>query len=128
MGKGGARPSHSQYWLLISSGAEHGARVRAFALSPAEGERTLLVFSSGERAEAFLRSEVSEGGWRAWETRAGELLSVLSTSRFSTGPCADVSRVALDPPPDGALSREGYDPTVSRRDFMEHLMGRKSLI
>lgn len=88
------------------------------------------------REESLVSSERSEEeGERAWLPRgtgAGELISLLSGSAFSAGACADVERVALDPPSeliDGMKhglteGRVGELVSMSRGCFLERLMGR----
>ena len=57
--------------------------------------KVLPVFSFEEEARMFLHlGGYEESGWRARESSAGELVSVLC------GPCADVEGVALDPLPE----------------------------
>ena len=79
-------------------------------------ERVLPVFSFEEEAKLFLRLGSYEGNWRARESRAVDLVSVLR------GPCADVTSVALDPLPemleDGTLALVG----VKRKSFLEHIL------
>src|SRR5215216_1506543 len=81
--------------------------------------RVLPVFSFEEEAQMFLHLGGYEGsGWRARESCAGELASVL------LGPCADVEGVALDPLPemleDGTLELV----EVGRRRFVGQLLER----
>jgi hypothetical protein len=82
-------------------------------------ERVLPVFSFEEEAEMFLRLGGYGGRWRAWESCAGELVSVLC------GPCKDVKSVALDPLPEmpktGTLGLVG----VERRCFLGQLLARE---
>ena len=80
----------------------------------------LPVFSFEEEAEMFLHlGGYADSGWRARESCAGELVSVL------LGPCTDVGGVALDPLPemleDGTLGLVG----VGRRRFLGQLMASK---
>jgi len=81
--------------------------------------RVLPVFSFEEEAEMFVRLGGYDGGrWRARESCAGELVSVLC------GPCKDVEGVALDPLPemleDGTIGLVG----VGRGRFLGRLMAR----
>jgi hypothetical protein len=81
--------------------------------------RVLLVFSFEEEAEMFLHLGGYEGsGWRARESCAGELVSVL------LGPCLDVEGVALDPLPE--MLEDGTIDLVwvGRRRFVEQLLAR----
>ncbi len=132
---GSASPSAgSPYWLIALSATEPGARRQArkleFFVLDIAGERVLPVFGDEEQADAFARTPAS-GGPRSrepgWEPRAcsnGELVSLLATSKYGSGPCAGVRKVVLDPLP------EAFDPasigllSTSRECFTEHLLGR----
>ena len=76
------------------------------------------VFSFEEEAEMFLHLGGYDG-WRARESCAGELVSVLC------GPCLDAKDVALDPLPqmleDGTIGLV----RVGRRRFVGQLMASK---
>ena len=76
----------------------------------------LTVFSFEEEAELFLQYGASGTGWRARETTAGELISVLY------GPCVDVGKVALDPPPEIAGKTMINLVSVGRKDFVQSLL------
>jgi hypothetical protein len=79
----------------------------------------LPVFSFEEEAEMFLHlGGYEDSGWRARESCAGELVSVL------LGPCIDVEGVALDPLPE--MLEEGMIGLVEvgRRRFMGQLLER----
>jgi len=81
--------------------------------------KVLPVFSFEEEAEMFLRlGGYDSSGWRARESCAGELVSVL------LGPCLDVEGVALDPlpemPEDGTLGLVW----VGRKRFLGQLLER----
>ena len=81
--------------------------------------KVLLVFSFEEEAEMFLYlGGYVDCGWRARESCAGELVSVL------LGPCLDVEGVALDPLPgmleEGTIGLVG----VGRGRFLGRLMAR----
>jgi hypothetical protein len=82
----------------------------------AGAELVLPVFSFEEEAKLFLRLGSYDGHWRARESCAGELVSVLY------GPCADVKSVALDPLPemleDGTLALVG----VGRERFLKKIL------
>lgn len=93
----------------------------ASGLSPlcvdgAGGRRVLPVFSFEEEAEMFLRLGGRDGGgWRARETSAGELVSVLCS------PCADAGGVALDPLPGMAADGTAGLAEVDRERFLRRL-------
>jgi hypothetical protein len=79
--------------------------------------KVLPVFSFEEEAEMFLHlGGYADSGWRARESCAGELVSML------LGPCVDVEGVALDPLPemleDGTIGLV----EVGRRRFVEQLL------
>ena len=81
--------------------------------------KVLPVFSFEEEARMFLHlGGYEESGWRARESCAGELVSVL------LGPCLDVEGVALDPLPkmleDGTIELV----EVGRRRFVGQLLQR----
>src|SRR5215203_3578642 len=81
--------------------------------------KVLPVFSFEEEAQMFLHlGGYEQSGWRARESCAGELVSVLM------GPCTDVEGVALDPLPqmleDGTIGLV----EVGRRRFVGQLLHR----
>ena len=81
--------------------------------------KVLPVFSFEEEARMFLLlGGYEKSGWRARESCAGELVSVL------LGPCLDVEGVALDPLPkmleDGTIELV----EVGRRRFVGQLLQR----
>ena len=99
------------------------ARDREGRLEPlcvrAGTSKVLAVFSFEEEAHMFLHlGGYESSGWRARESCAGELVSVL------LGPCADVGGVALDPLPemleDGTIGLV----EVGRRRFVGQLLER----
>jgi hypothetical protein len=65
-----------------------------------EGQEMLPVFSS-EEAEIILRLGGVTGGWRARESGAEELISILYS------PCAGVKKVVLDPSGPRPVARDG---------------------
>jgi len=84
--------------------------------------KVLPVFSFEEEVEMFLHLGGYDGyGWRARESSAGELVSVLC------GPCKDVKGVALDPLPemlkDGTVGIVG----VGRESFLGQIFAREGL-
>lgn len=153
--------SNPPYWLLVGGEKETGsgrltddqrsAAPGVLSLDLADG-KVLPVFGAEESAAEFLSAWLAfaagggyseekaagtvasgaESDWRLRGTGAGELISLLSGSAFSAGACADVERVALDPPPeliDGVRhgiteGHVGGMVSVSRRCFLERLMGR----
>jgi hypothetical protein len=79
--------------------------------------KVLLVFSFEEEAEMFVHlGGYESSGWRARESCAGELVSVL------LGPCADVEGVALDPLPEMLEDGTIELVEVGRRRFVGQLL------
>ena len=81
----------------------------------------LPVFSFEEEAEMFLWLQTSEDGREVRETTPGQLVSILY------GPCADVGRVMLDPLPEIGASMQISLLGMDRNDFVESVMGARSL-
>ena len=81
----------------------------------------LPVFSFEEEAEMFLWLQTSEDGREVRETTPGQLVSILY------GPCADVGRVMLDPLPEIGASMQISLLDIDRNDFVESVMGARSL-
>src|SRR5919199_140751 len=110
-------PDPVSYWLIAE---KQYNKLEALTIRAYDEQETLPVFSSEEEAELFLGFGGVTGGWRARESSAGELVSVLS------GPCADVKKVALDPSPEIVV--EGTVGLVSllRESFMNLIMARRS--
>src|ERR671915_486196 len=109
-------PGPASYWLIA---AKRNDRIEALTIRTDDEQEALAVFSSEEEAEIILRFGGVTGGWRARESSAGELVSVLS------GPCAGVKKVALDPSPEMVV--EGTVGLVSllRESFMNLVMARR---
>ena len=109
-------PGPVSYWLIAE---RQDKRIEVLTLHTDGTQETLPVFSSEEEAEIFLRFGGVTGRWRARESSAGELVSVLY------GPCAGVSKVALDPSPE--MVNEGTVGLVSllRESFLGLIMVRR---
>jgi hypothetical protein len=110
-------PTPTTRWLVARDGDG-----RLEPLCVHEGAaRVLPVFSFEEEAQMFLCLGGYEGadGWRARESCAGELVSVL------LGPCLDAKGVALDPLPemleDGTIGLVW----VGRKRFLGQLLASK---
>jgi hypothetical protein len=111
-------PDPVSYWLIAE---KRNNGLEALTIRTDDEQETLPVFSSGEEARISLRFGGVTGGWRARESGAGELVSVLS------GPCAGVKKVALDPS-SPEMVVEGTVGLVSllRESFMNLIMARRS--
>jgi hypothetical protein len=118
---GGPGTPGRPYWLLVKDDPRGGGQNSIFTTG-SEEEKVLPIFSSREESELFLGSRTGRG-YRAREVWAGELLSLLSGSAYSAGPCGGVEKVALDPSPLDPEA-EGKSYWMDRQCFMEHLMGR----
>jgi hypothetical protein len=110
-------PGPVSYWLIAE---KRNNRIEVLTIRTDDEQETLPVFSSEEEAEIILRFGGLTGGWRARESGAGELVSVLS------GLCAGVKKVALDPLPEMVV--EGTIRLVSllRESFMNPIMAGRS--
>jgi hypothetical protein len=110
-------PDPVSYWLIAE---KQNDSIEVLTIRTDDEQETLPVFSSEEEAEIILRFGGVAGGWRARESGAGELVSMLS------GPCAGVKKVALDPSP--GMIVEGAVGLVSllRESFMNLIMARRS--
>ena len=102
-------------WMIVRDGE---GRLEPLCVR-AGTSKVLPVFSFEEEVEMFLHlGGYDDGGWRARESSAGELISVLC------GPCIDVEGVVLDPlpemPEDGTIELV----EVGRRRFVGQLLER----
>ena len=110
-------PDPVSYWLIAE---KRNNRIEMLTIRTDDEQEMLPVFSSEEEAKIILQFGGVTDGWRARESSAGELVSVLS------GPCAGVKKVALDPSPEMVV--EGTVGLVSllRESFMNLIMVRRS--
>lgn len=104
------------FWLIA---AKRTSRKVVLTVRTDDEQETLLLFSSEEEAELFLRFGGVAGGWRARESGAGELVSVLS------GPCAGVKSVALDPSPEMVVEGTVGLVSLPRGTFMNLILARR---
>src|SRR5919107_5961533 len=115
------RAGSQRYWVIARDAKDGFGQPDLLTLDLDGTGETLPVFSFEEEAEMFLWLQTTEDGREVRETTAGQLVSILY------GPCADLGRVMLDPLPEiGArlqISLVGMD----RRDFVESVMGARSL-
>lgn len=112
------RRTGSAYWLITKN---EGGRIEVLTNGLASGEEEVLaVFSYKEEAEAFLGLwEAGGDGWRARESTAGELISVLY------GPCAGVEKVALDPLPEMVAQSTLGLVSLGRERFINLVLSRR---
>ena len=76
------------FWLIVRHDV---GRMEVMTTGLPSGEDALPVFSFEDEARMFLELGALGGDWRARETGAGELISILYCL------CASVDRVVLDP-------------------------------
>lgn len=119
---GGPEIPGRPYWLLVKDEPRGGGQNSVFTTG-SEEEKVLPIFSLREEAELFLGPRAGRG-YRAREVWAGELLSLLSGSAYSAGPCSGVEKVALNPSPLDPEAEASKSYGMDRQCFMEHLMGR----
>ena len=107
-----------RYWVIAKDGF---GQLEVLTVDLDGAGEALPVFSFEEEAEMFLWLQTTDDGHEVRETTPGQLVSILY------GPCAHVGRVMLDPLPEiGArvqISLLGMD----RNDFVESVMGARSL-
>jgi hypothetical protein len=108
------RQPGSTYWLIAR---DHSDRVEVLTIE-CGGQRALPVFSFEEEAELFLGLGGVGHGWWVRESGAGEIVSMLY------GQCADVRSVVLDPLPEMVAEEAVGLVSLSRKRFVEHLVGR----
>lgn len=105
-------------WLIAK---QENVRLDVLTIhSDSDGE-TLPIFSHEEEAEMFLWLGTLEAGWRARETTAGELVSLLY------GLCAVVGKVALDPLPLFGDDAMAGLVSLPWEDFVRNLIGEHEL-
>jgi hypothetical protein len=119
---GAARRSGTQRYWVIAKDAKDGFGQPDLLTVDLDGTgEALPVFSFEEEAEMFLWLQTTEDGQKVRETTPGQLVSILY------GPCAHVGRVMLDPLPEiGARMQIGL-LGMDRNDFVESVMGARSL-
>lgn len=115
------------YWLLVDYGpgreGSRNALPEVFTVR-VDGDRTLPLFRSEEEA-AFFAAFCEEDHYRPRETWGSELVSSLVGSDLAAGPCAGVQRVSFTNP--SSEGGEGWFEfsAVSRKCFLDRLMGRR---
>src|SRR5215204_1005003 len=105
----------SVYWLVVKN--ENGP-LEVLTTNLSGGEEALPVFSHEEEAEMFLYLGGLGDGWRARESAAGELTSILC------GLCAGVKKVALDPLPKMLNEKTVGLVSLDRERFLDLVLGR----
>src|SRR5688500_19565828 len=112
------RAGTQSYWVIAKDGF---GQLELLTVDLDGTGEALPVFSFEEEAEMFLWLQRTEEGREVRETTPGQLVSILY------GPCADVGRVMLDPLPEIGLSMQISLLGMDRNDFVESVMGARSL-
>ena len=119
---GVSRQARTQrYWVIAKVAKDGLGQLELLTLDLEGTGEALPVFSFEEEAEMFLWLQRAEEGHGVRETTPGQLVSILY------GPCADVGRVMLDPLPEIGLSMQISLLGMDRNDFVESVMGARSL-
>ncbi len=112
------RTPGSVWWTIVKSG---DGPVEMLTID-CGGEEVLPVFGHEEEAGLFLGLGTPGDGWRARESGAGELVSMLY------GPYAGLERVVLDPLPEKVAERTVGLVRLDRERFVHLLLTtRRSL-
>src|SRR5215210_3597604 len=120
--RGAARRAGTQRYWVIAKDAKDGFGQPDLLTVDLDGAgEALPVFSFEEEAEMFLWLQTAEDGQEVRETTPGQLVSILY------GPCAHVGRVMLDPLPEIGAHMQISLLGMDRNDFVESVMGARSL-
>ena len=115
------RAGTQRYWVIAQVAKDGLGKLELLTVDLDGTGEALPVFSFEEEAEMFLWLQTTEDGREVRETTPEQLVSILY------GPCADVGRVMLDPLPEIGLSMQINLLGMDRNDFVESVMGAKSL-
>jgi hypothetical protein len=115
------RAGTQRYWVIAKNAKNRFSQLELLTVDLDGTGEALPVFSFEEEAEMFLWLQRTEDGREVRETTPGQLVSILY------GPCADVGRVMLDPLPEIGASMQNSLLGMDRNDFVESVMGARSL-
>jgi hypothetical protein len=115
------RAGTQRYWVIAKDANDGFGQLDLLTVDLDGTEEALPVFSFEEEAEMFLWLQTTEDGREVREITPGQLVSILY------GPCADVGRVMLDPLPEIGARMQISLLGMERRDFVESVMGARSL-
>jgi hypothetical protein len=115
------RAGTQRYWVIANDTKDGFGQLELLTVDLDGTAEALPIFSFEEEAEMFLWLQRTEEGWEVRETTPGQLVSILY------GPCADVGRVMLDPLPEIGASMQISLLGMDRNDFVESVMGARSL-
>ncbi len=115
------RAGTQRYWVIAKDAKDGFGQLDLLTVDLDDAGEALPVFSFEEEAEMFLWLQTTEDGREVRETTPGQLVSILY------GPCADVGRVMLDPLPEIGARMQNSLLGMDRNDFVESVMGARSL-
>jgi hypothetical protein len=115
------RAGTQRYWVIAKDAKDGFGQPDLLTVDLDGAGQALPVFSFEEEAEMFLWLQTTGEAREVRETTSGQLVSILY------GPCADVGRVMLDPLPEIGLSMQISLLGMDRNDFVESVMGARSL-
>jgi hypothetical protein len=115
------RAGTQRYWVIAKDAKDGFGRPDPLTVDLDGTGQALPVFSCEEEAEMFLWLQTTEDGREVKETTPKQLVSILY------GPCADVGRVMLDPLPEIGARMQNSLLGMDRNDFVESVMGARSL-
>jgi hypothetical protein len=115
------RAGTQRYWVIAKDAKDGFGQLELLTVDLDGTGEALPVFSFEEEAEMFLWLQTTEEGREVRETTPGQLVSILY------GPCANVGRVMLDPLPEIGLSMQTSLLGMDRNDFVESVIGARSL-
>ena len=115
------RAGTQRYWVIARDAKDGFGQPDLLTVDLDGTGETLPVFSFEEEAEMFLWLQTTEDGREVRETTPGQLVSILY------GPCAHVGRVMLDPLPEIGARMQISLLGMDRNDFVESVMGARSL-
>jgi hypothetical protein len=119
---GVSRQARTQrYWIIVKDANDRFGQLEVLTVDLEGTGEALPVFSFEEEAEMFLWLQRTGDGQEVRETTPGQLVSILY------GPCADVGRVMLDPLPEIGARMQIRLLGMDRHDFVESVMGARSL-
>jgi hypothetical protein len=110
----GHREGPSRSWYLIAR--REGNRLEVLTLAGQPRRDILPLFTTAGSAWDFLRRGSVGGDWRARESTAGELVSIL------VGHLPHVDRVVLDPV-FGVSAGDAEPQGTSKKEFVSALLG-----
>jgi hypothetical protein len=115
------RAGTQRYWVIAKDSKDGFSQLEVLTVDLDGTGEALPVFSFEEEAEMFLWLQTTEEGREVRETTPGQLVSILY------GPCANVGRVMLDPLPEIGVRMQISLLGMDRNDFVESVMGARSL-